>query len=228
MADTFLRAMGRTAFPDSPPYVVSCSLPTAGQALEFAFNPIRLDTVLMAGYTIRPAQFGCRCYVNDVGDVGGHLCKEGNLDSRSHPSTDGSHQIHILGEREGEAAFEEHLNNKSRKDRLQVAMSSGSRHITIHVYNYIYIHTHTLLVAACLSTSESHSPFPHSVGAGQVQFQRISSGFLARLTELCPVFFREATHHTGYHHLGGGGGGGDGCLTMIFACWLICLQIWTH
>ena len=48
MAETFLSATGRTALPETPPYVVLFSLPTAGQGLALAFNPIRPDTVLMA------------------------------------------------------------------------------------------------------------------------------------------------------------------------------------
>ncbi len=37
-----------TAFPDTPPYVVFPSFPTAGQALPLELRPIRPETVLMA------------------------------------------------------------------------------------------------------------------------------------------------------------------------------------
>merc|ERR1719468_866138 len=43
-----LSAMGFTALPLTPPYVVFFSLPTLGQALPLALRPMRPDTVLMA------------------------------------------------------------------------------------------------------------------------------------------------------------------------------------
>jgi hypothetical protein len=48
MLDTALRAMGLMALPETPPYVVNFSFPTAGQASEFDFRPIKPDTVLVA------------------------------------------------------------------------------------------------------------------------------------------------------------------------------------
>lgn len=41
-------ACGRVAFPDTPPYVVRFSTPTAGHGTPFAFNDIKPLTVLMA------------------------------------------------------------------------------------------------------------------------------------------------------------------------------------
>ena len=48
MTETALSAIGLMALPDTPPYVVFFCLPTAGQALELAFSPIRPETVLVA------------------------------------------------------------------------------------------------------------------------------------------------------------------------------------
>jgi hypothetical protein len=41
-----LRAIGLTALPLTPPYVVFWDLPTAGQATPFMFNPIKPDRVV--------------------------------------------------------------------------------------------------------------------------------------------------------------------------------------
>lgn len=43
-----LRAMGLVAFPETPPYVVRFSAPTAGHGSPFAFSDIKPETVLIA------------------------------------------------------------------------------------------------------------------------------------------------------------------------------------
>ena len=48
IAETALKAIGRTALPLTPPYVVFFCIPTAGQAWPFEFRPIKPDTVLIA------------------------------------------------------------------------------------------------------------------------------------------------------------------------------------
>ncbi len=48
MAVTALKAMGRIALPDTPPYVVLLSFPTFGQAVESCLIPIRPLTVFVA------------------------------------------------------------------------------------------------------------------------------------------------------------------------------------
>ena len=48
IAETALKAIGRTALPLTPPYVVRFSFPTAGHAWPFEFRPIKPDTVLIA------------------------------------------------------------------------------------------------------------------------------------------------------------------------------------
>ena len=48
MADTARRAMGRIAFPETPPYVVCFSRPMLGQAEASFLNPMRPETVLVA------------------------------------------------------------------------------------------------------------------------------------------------------------------------------------
>lgn len=52
IADTDLRAIGRTALPLTPPYVVRFS--TSGHAVPFAFNVINPDTVLIAVTPLAP------------------------------------------------------------------------------------------------------------------------------------------------------------------------------
>ena len=54
MADTARRAIGLMALPDTPPYVVRFSFPTAGQALPSPFKPIRPETVFVA---VTPSAF---------------------------------------------------------------------------------------------------------------------------------------------------------------------------
>lgn len=48
IADIALKAIGRVAFPLTPPYVVRFSRPTAGHAVVSAFKLIKPDTVLIA------------------------------------------------------------------------------------------------------------------------------------------------------------------------------------
>ena len=48
MAETALNAIGLTAFPLTPPYVVRFSNPTAGHACPLELSPIKPDTVLIA------------------------------------------------------------------------------------------------------------------------------------------------------------------------------------
>lgn len=48
MEETALRAIGRMAFPDMPPYVVRPSSPTDGQAVPFERKFISVDTVFVA------------------------------------------------------------------------------------------------------------------------------------------------------------------------------------
>ena len=48
MADTARSVIGLMALPDTPPYVVFCSLPIAGHATDDPLKPINPDTVLVA------------------------------------------------------------------------------------------------------------------------------------------------------------------------------------
>lgn len=48
MEDTARSATGLVAFPDTPPYVVSLSIPTAGHGSPREFNPIKPDIVFIA------------------------------------------------------------------------------------------------------------------------------------------------------------------------------------
>lgn len=46
--DTARRPTGLVALPDTPPYVVNLSAPTAGHGSPFEFNPINPEIVLIA------------------------------------------------------------------------------------------------------------------------------------------------------------------------------------
>jgi hypothetical protein len=48
MDDMAFKAIGRVAFPETPPYVVLLSAPTFGQAMPSAFTDIKPCTVLIA------------------------------------------------------------------------------------------------------------------------------------------------------------------------------------
>ena len=79
MEDTSRRAIGRMAFPDSPPYVVFSSLPTAGQALELPFSPMRPETVLMAVTPSAPPSLAARAIFTISVMLGVILAKNGIL-----------------------------------------------------------------------------------------------------------------------------------------------------
>lgn len=53
-AETALKATGRTAFPETPPYVVRLSRPTPGQGSPFPLRPMRPERVLVA---VTPSAF---------------------------------------------------------------------------------------------------------------------------------------------------------------------------
>lgn len=56
IADTARNAIGRMALPETPPYVVLCSLPMFGQATPLVFTPIRPETVLVAVTPVAPPE----------------------------------------------------------------------------------------------------------------------------------------------------------------------------
>jgi hypothetical protein len=56
IAETARNPTGLIALPDTPPYVLSLSRPTAGHGVASAFNPISPDTVLIAATPSAPPE----------------------------------------------------------------------------------------------------------------------------------------------------------------------------
>ena len=56
IAETARNPTGLIALPDTPPYVLSFSRPTAGHGVAFAVSPISPDTVLMAATPSAPPE----------------------------------------------------------------------------------------------------------------------------------------------------------------------------
>ena len=126
IAETALKAIGRTALPLTPPYVVRFSFPTAGHAWPFEFRPIKPDTVLIAVTPSAPPCYKIKTFkftvcnqtkglidfvlnctvsntnlssssnVNNIGNVWCQLGKEWNCCYFSHPGTNISNHIMIL------------------------------------------------------------------------------------------------------------------------------------
>merc|ERR1719384_47086 len=74
-----LRAMGFTALPLTPPYVVFFSLPMLGQALPLALSPMRPDTVLMAVTPSAPPSWAARAIWTMLVTFGVSLANTGIL-----------------------------------------------------------------------------------------------------------------------------------------------------
>ena len=67
------------AFPETPPYVVLCASPTAGQATPLDWSPMRPDTVLMAVTPSAPPSLAARAISTISVTFGVILAKNGTL-----------------------------------------------------------------------------------------------------------------------------------------------------